>query len=57
VIGDGADNADIARTAAVLDVPGGKFHAPLVADRVLQHSERFSAGGWARRWISPAPRR
>jgi hypothetical protein len=28
VIGDGADNADIARPAAVLDVPGEKFHAP-----------------------------
>jgi hypothetical protein len=28
VIGDGADNADIARPAAVLDVPGEEFHAP-----------------------------
>src|ERR1035441_38008 len=28
VIGDGADNADIARPAAVLNVPGEKFHAP-----------------------------
>src|ERR1019366_9342998 len=28
VIGDGSDNADIARPAAVLNVPGEKFHAP-----------------------------
>ena len=28
VIGDRADNADIARTTAVLYVPGEKFHAP-----------------------------
>src|SRR5664280_3701137 len=27
VVGDGADNADIARPAAVLNVPGEKFHA------------------------------
>ena len=30
VIGDGADDADVTRTAAVLNVPGKKFHAPLV---------------------------
>ena len=35
VIRDGADNTDIARTAAVLDVPGEKFHAPLVAKHVI----------------------
>ena len=28
VIGDRSDNADIARTAAVLDIPREKFHAP-----------------------------
>ena len=30
VIGNSADDADVARTAAVLNVPGKKFHAPLM---------------------------
>ena len=29
---------DIARTAAVLNVPGEKFHAPVLADHVLHHT-------------------